>query len=82
MLAKVCRKASGRQWLNPAGRPIAADNLADALKEILSSTPDAKIQFCAAEGVSMGTFIHILDTVSTAGLDIEQLPMRIKAAKE
>lgn len=59
------------------GREISADELPAAVQKVLQNTPDARIQVAAAEGSSMGRFIQVLDSLSAAGLHIEEIPVRI-----
>jgi biopolymer transport protein ExbD len=60
-----------------AGRVIAANELPAAVRQILAENPQANIQVAAAEGSSMGKFIEILDTLTAAGLNVDEIPIRI-----
>ena len=60
-----------------AGRAIAANELPAAVRQILAENPQANIQVAAAEGSSMGKFIEILDTLTAAGLNVDEIPIRI-----
>lgn len=60
-----------------AGRVIAANEIPAAVRQILAETPQANIQVAAAEGSSMGKFIEILDTLTAAGLNVDEIPIRI-----
>lgn len=60
-----------------AGRVIAANEIPAAVRQILAENPQANIQVAAAEGSSMGKFIEILDTLTAAGLNVDEIPIRI-----
>ncbi len=60
-----------------AGRAIAANELPAAVRQILAENPQANIQVAAAEGSSMGKFIEILDTLTAAGINVDEIPIRI-----
>lgn len=60
-----------------AGRVIAPNEIPAAVRQILAENPQANIQVAAAEGSSMGKFIEILDTLTAAGLNVDEIPIRI-----
>lgn len=60
-----------------AGRELAPADLATAVQEALRTRPDAHIQVSAAEGSSMGRFIEVMDILSEAGIQAEEIPVRI-----
>lgn len=62
------------------GKLIPAEQLIPAVRELVQQTPKARIQFSAAGGSSMARFVEILDTLTAAGLDVEQVPVRIDYA--
>lgn len=59
------------------GKLIPAEQLIPAVRELVQQNPKARIQFSAAGGSSMARFVEILDTLTAAGLDVEQVPVRI-----
>ncbi len=59
------------------GRIITTAELPAAIRALRQKSPDASIQVSAAEGASMGNFIHALDLLHAAGLLIEHVPIRI-----
>lgn len=59
------------------GSIIPAEQLVTAVRELLQQNPAARIQLSAAGGSSMGRFIEVLDTLTAAGLDVDQIPIRI-----
>ena len=62
------------------GKLIPAEQLIPAVRELVQQTPKARIQFSAAGGSSMARFVEILDSLTAAGLDVEQVPVRIDYA--
>jgi biopolymer transport protein ExbD len=62
------------------GRLIPAEQLVQAVRELLQKNPQARIQLSAAGGSSMARFIEVLDTLTAAGLDVEEIPVRIDYA--
>lgn len=59
------------------GKLIPAEQLIAAVRELLQQNPKARIQVSAAGGSSMARFVEVLDTLTAAGLDVEQVPVRI-----
>ncbi len=59
------------------GKKIERDALERALDELMKTTPQTRIQVAAAEGASIGGLIEILDTITAAGIPVEQVPLRI-----
>ena len=59
------------------GKRIPAEQLVTAVRELLLQNPQARIQVSAAGGSSMGRFVEVLDTLTAAGLDVEEIPVRI-----
>ena len=59
------------------GKLTPADQLVADVRELLRQNPAATIQLSAAGGASMARFIEVLDTLTAAGLDVEQVPVRI-----
>ena len=62
------------------GKLTPADQLVAEVRELLRQNPAATIQLSAAGGASMARFIEVLDTLTAAGLDVEQVPVRIDYA--
>jgi len=60
-----------------AGKRIEKSQLKQALLDIKAKRPDLEIQFSASEEASMGELISIIDELQAAGLDINEIPMRI-----
>ena len=59
------------------GRIVPAGELVSAVRELLQQNPQARIQVSAAGGSSMGRFVEVLDTLTAAGLNVEEIPVRI-----
>ena len=59
---------------------IPAEQLVQAVRELLQKNPQARIQLSAAGGSSMARFIKVLDTLTAAGLNVEEIPVRIDYA--
>ncbi len=59
------------------GQLIAPDQLAAAVRAVLSANPEARVQVAAAGGSSMARFIEVMDELSAAGLPVEEVPVRI-----
>ena len=64
-----------------AGQEIAPSELPAAVQKLLQSTPDARIQVAAADASSMGRFVEVLDSLNAAGLNIDEIPIRIDFAE-
>lgn len=59
------------------GRLVPAEQLVAAVRELLQQNPQARIQLAAAGEASMARFIEVLDTLTAAGLEVEEIPVRI-----
>lgn len=59
------------------GKLVPAEQLVTAVRELVKQNPQAKIQVSAAGGSSMARFVEVLDTLTAAGLNVEQVPVRI-----
>ncbi len=59
------------------GKLVPAEQLISAVRELLQQNPQARIQVSAAGGSSMARFVEVLDTLTAAGLNVEQVPVRI-----
>lgn len=64
------------------GKRISADELEQALLNILKETPQARLQVAAADASSLGKLIEVLDTLSATGLQVDQVPVRINYAQQ
>ena len=62
------------------GKLIPANQLANAVRELMKQNPKATIQVSAAGGSSMARFVEVLDTLTAAGLNVEEIPVRIDYA--
>jgi biopolymer transport protein ExbD len=62
------------------GRLIPAEQLTAAVRGLLQQNPQARIQVSAAGGASMARFVEVLDTLTAAGLEVEEVPVRIDYA--
>ena len=62
------------------GKITTAAELPAAIEELRRENPDANVQISAADGASMGNFIHALDVLNAAGISAEQIPVRIAPA--
>lgn len=59
------------------GKLVPAEQLVTAVRELMMQNPKATIQVSAAGGSSMARFVEVLDTLTAAGLNVEQVPVRI-----
>lgn len=59
------------------GKLVPAEQLVAAVRELMKQNPQAKIQVSAAGGSSMARFVEVLDTLTAAGINVEQVPVRI-----
>ena len=59
------------------GKRIPAEQLVAAVRELMKQNPQARIQVSAAGGSSMARFVEVLDTLTAAGINVEQVPVRI-----
>ncbi|MBR3902998.1 MAG: biopolymer transporter ExbD [Akkermansia sp.] len=59
------------------GKRIPAEQLAPAVRELLQQNPQARIQLSAAGASSMARFIEVLDTLTAAGVEVAEIPVRI-----
>ena len=62
------------------GRLIPAEQLTSAVRGLLQQNPQACIQVSAAGGATMSRFVEVLDTLTAAGLEVEEVPVRIDYA--
>ena len=60
------------------GKLIPAGQLVDEVRTLRQQQPGATIQLSAAGGASMARFIEVLDILTAAGLEVEQIPVRIE----
>lgn len=59
------------------GKLVPAEQLVAAVRELMKQNPQARIQVSAAGGSSMARFVEVLDTLTAAGINVEQVPVRI-----
>ena len=59
------------------GQTIEREALQEALGELMRTAPQSRIQVAAADGAPIGALVEILDTVTAAGIPVEQVPLRI-----
>ena len=59
------------------GKLLPEEQLITAVRELMQQNPDARIQVSAASGSSLARFVEVLDSLTAAGLDVEQVPVRI-----
>lgn len=64
------------------GKVIAAETLQDSLLTLLKDAPQTQLQVAAADAASLGHLIDVLDTLTAAGLHVEQVPVRINYAPQ
>ena len=59
------------------GKVISSSQLVEEVRSLQQQNPQARIQLSAAAASSMARFIEVLDELTAAGLDVEQIPVRI-----
>jgi biopolymer transport protein ExbD len=59
------------------GKALPAEQLVKAVQELIRQNPQARIQVSAAGGASMARFVEVLDDLTAAGLEVEQVPVQI-----
>lgn len=69
----------GRVSLGTTVVPI--DSLADALREFKNARPGEKLELKADEGAPLGLMVKVWDAATVAGLEINDLPLRILLAE-
>ena len=62
------------------GKVISSSQLVEEVRNLQQQNPQARIQLSAAAASSMARFIEVLDELTAAGLDVEQIPVRIDYA--
>ncbi len=67
--------AAGDIALN--GSMLSLDELANHIKSIAQQSPQQKILLAAADGVSLGVLVSVMDKLTEAGMDVEEIPFRI-----
>ncbi len=65
-----------------AGRRIPRNELREALLQILRQAPQTRLQVAAADAASLASLMDVLDTLTAAGLRVEQVPVRIDYSAE
>ncbi len=69
----------GRVSLGAIVVPI--DSLAEALREFRNARPGEKLELKADEGAPLGLMVKVWDAATVAGLEINDLPLRILLAE-
>ncbi|MCI6981404.1 MAG: biopolymer transporter ExbD [Akkermansia muciniphila] len=59
------------------GKAVGAAELPEAVRLLRRANPEASVQFAASEAAAMGRFVEVLDCLTSAGLRVEQVPVRI-----
>lgn len=59
------------------GKVLTAAEIPEAVKQILKDNPEASVQVSAAQEAELGRFIQVLDTLSEAGIQMDDVPVRI-----
>jgi len=62
------------------GHEVAEDQLADALKGLKESKPDAKLEMNADQDMPLGLLVKVWDALKSAGYSINDVPARIQRA--
>ena len=62
------------------GKVVSSSQLVEEVRTLQQQNPQARIQLSAAAASSMARFIEVLDELTAAGLDVEQIPVRIDYA--
>lgn len=65
-----------------AGKRLAPDELQGELLALLKDAPQTTLQVAAADASSLGKLIEVFDAISKAGLQIDQVPLRIHYSPE
>ena len=60
-----------------AGKLIPEGELIPRVRELLKQQPQTRIQLSAAGASSMARFIEVLDSLTAAGVQVEEIPVRI-----
>ncbi len=60
-----------------AGKIISTNEIPAAIQQLLSENPHIRLQLAADAGSSMGFFIQVMDILSSAGLNIDEIPIII-----
>lgn len=79
---QILLEVSANGALALAGKEIQKEHLGDILTEMLKKSPDTRLQVAAADASSLGELIEVLDILTNAGIQAEQVPVRINYAPE
>ena len=60
-----------------AGKLIPEGELIPRVRALLKQQPQTRIQLSAAGASSMARFIEVLDSLTAAGVQVEEIPVRI-----
>lgn len=61
------------------GKEVDIDSLGDALREFAKAHPGKELQLDADENASLGVIVKIWDMLTAAGIDVKDVPARIRA---
>lgn len=64
------------------GKKLPREELSSALRELLEHAPQSRLQVAAADEASLGALLQVLDTLDEAGLQVEQISLRIHTNAE
>ncbi len=67
--------ASGEIAIN--GTIITLEDLTESIQQITRQQSQQKVLLAAADGVSLGVLVSVMDKLKEAGMDIEEIPFRI-----
>ena len=59
------------------GKVITEQQLPALVQEQLEKNPNCTIQVSAADSSSLGCFLQVLDQLTAAGINVEEVPVRI-----
>lgn len=63
------------------GRIVSLETLSVALREFKTENPNAELELKADEGAPLGQMVKVWDAATKAGLEINDLPLRILLEK-
>lgn len=77
---QVLLEVSAEGEIALGGKRLLPEELQDALLHLLKESPQTRLQVAAANASSLGRLVEILDTLTAAGLQVDQIPVRINYA--
>jgi biopolymer transport protein ExbD len=63
------------------GKPVNAENLAEALTRLRSEQPQAKLELEADTETALGVLMKVWDALRSAGYSVNDVPARIQRAQ-